>query len=223
MRDLEPATKLGRGIGRTRFPANGTGFTGKARKGVERSRKEGQTRDIPTRGGHAQATITGEQSPKCAWERKDCRRNCPIQQLSPNQNSRAQRPCVLARRVLRASYVSGTAEDHPPSSGAGLGSSRTNCVQYSRELRQAQLHLWRTAFGSSSLVQRLTRPGFSSRSFSAHEPRRKLTRGFSGSTWRSGQAGGKPRSGDTFPRSRGDANGILRCCRNLGSDIGLKT
>ena len=38
-----------------------------------------------------------------------------------------------------ASYVSGTAEDQPPSPGAWLGSSRTNYFQYSGDLRPTQL------------------------------------------------------------------------------------
>ena len=47
------------------------------------------------------------------------------------------------RRVLewgnrRASCVSATAEDQPPSSGAWSGSSRTNCFQYSWECKSDQ-------------------------------------------------------------------------------------
>lgn len=47
----------------------------------------------------------------------------------------------LRRWDGRASYVSGTAEDQPPSSSACLGSSRTNCTQYSREIRDRAIAL----------------------------------------------------------------------------------
>src|SRR5215813_3984880 len=58
-------------------------------------------------------------------KRNRCRGNWPIQQLSSNQSSRTHWRCVLARRVLRASYVSGTAEDHlPRPAGAQTGAGR---------------------------------------------------------------------------------------------------
>lgn len=48
----------------------------------------------------------------------------------PNADSR--------RRDGGTGYVSATAEDLPPSSGAWSGSSRTNCIQYSGVLRYKQ-------------------------------------------------------------------------------------
>jgi hypothetical protein len=67
MRDLKPATTLEREMPRGRLLANGTGFTGKASKGVEAARTDEQPRDIPKGGGARAATIRGEQSPKWAF------------------------------------------------------------------------------------------------------------------------------------------------------------
>ena len=51
----------------------------------------------------------------------------------------------LRWRDGRASYVSDTAEDQPPSSGAWSGSSRTNCTQYSRDFAG-----WAIALGGTA-------------------------------------------------------------------------
>lgn len=140
MRELECATKV-------------LGVTRNASHGVERTRADRQRRDLP-KGVAAPAAIVGERGRPGGLEPNRCRRNLPIQQRSPNQNCRAR---VLARRVLRASYVSGTAEDHLPRPAPVWAPAGRIYVQYSWELRHAQFQPERTCgLGQSGLRS----PGF---------------------------------------------------------------
>ena len=85
-------------------------------------------------------------------KRNSCRGNWLIQQLSSNQNSRTHWRCVLARRVLRASYVSGTAEDHLPRPAPVWAPAGRIYVQYSWEVRHAQFHVSAPAVTSSAAL-----------------------------------------------------------------------
>ena len=63
--------------------------------------------------------------------------NRPWATIAAPEAAATQRASPMGSRG--ASYVSGTAEDQPPSPGAWFGSSRTNCSQYSGEAKGAQL------------------------------------------------------------------------------------
>jgi len=76
--------------------------------------------------GAAKTAIGGKKRSEKALGNRCRSRNRRVQQVSPWLRG-------------RASYVSGTAEDQPPSPGAWLGSSRTNSFQYSGESGPAQL------------------------------------------------------------------------------------
>lgn len=140
MRELECATNV-------------LGVTPNASNGAETTQTDRQRRDLP-KGVAEPAVIVGERGRPGGLEPNRCRRNLPIQQLSPNQNYRAH---VLARRVLRASYVSGTAEDHLPRPAPVWAPAGRIYVQYSWELRHAQFQPERTCgLGQSGLRS----PGF---------------------------------------------------------------
>jgi len=107
----------------------------------------------------------------------------------------------------RTGYVSATAEDLPPSSGAWSGSSRTNCIQYSGESQYKQFPL---------KLRRVTEfPVY----LRAPEPAQRSRHGSGESSWRSGQGAGKLIGRCIFQPASGAGNEMLPSHGNPDIDI----
>src|SRR5581483_10146319 len=127
----------GKNLRGDRLPADSTGFSRDRSHGGEAIRAYREPGNLRERQA-AETAIGGEKRSEEAFgESAGSGNRRP--QLGLGKCPGTHEKGVLRRSGYRgASYVSDTAEDQPPSYGAWLGSSRTNCIQYSGSRRRKQ-------------------------------------------------------------------------------------
>ena len=167
-----------------------------------------QARNIQQRQA-AQTAIGWENGCEKALGKDFRSRNNPLRKVVPPNTRPTRTSNIDASGSNGASYVSGTAEDLPPSSDACLGSSRTNCIQYSEGVR-AQAIVRRRA--SSAMI-----------CLRAHAQGRMKKQCFFESNCRSGQAAETAWEGRIFLEMCGGENGILRNSHNQDNGIQCET